>query len=668
MRIFTREFFLLLALLGFLFVESHAQEQKNAKQIADSYYYQESYAKAIPFYLSMAQKSKPTLDVLLKLANSYKEINKYEDADKWFSKAYALYNRQMPAEAHRQYGEILLNNKKTEEARHQFELYLSKGSSSVERSITLTNVDSIIKWAENPDKRFKVKNASYLNTPYDDWGATYNNKDGIVFTSNRAVSAKDDRSGTHFYKLYFNPFSSQQITPYSYDINQSEYHVGPVIFSKNSDTLYFTRTKVGKNELKVVKTKGKEKVKSHELELFYQIKTPSGTWTQPLPFAYNNPREYSVGHAALSSDGNTLYFVSDMNGGYGQTDIYYCKKNIDGTWESPVNCGNAINTPGKEMFPTIVNENGEDYLYFSTDGMPTLGGLDIYKVKGKRNSWGKLIHLRIPVNSPRDDYYYVTKDGINGYFSSNRQEGTGGDDIYAFYRTPLQVVSESPLKRVITLEGFVVDKETGQVIGEDIMVHLINDRTRDELICVKTSADTNRKYMFEIERGQTYTMKATARDYVPEENETFISNTSDTVLTYHKNIALSKSKSQINKIVDEINFILKNIYYDLDKYNIRPDAALELDKVAEILKQNPNITLELSSHTDCRASNAYNMRLSEKRAKSAVQYLISHGIEASRLKAKGYGETQLVNECADGVKCTESQHQENRRTEIKLFR
>lgn len=663
-------FFIFFSLLCFMHIypqNAYAQEQKTPKQIADNYFYRESYIRAVPYYLSMSNRRNPKMDILLKLAYSYKQMNDYEEAEKWYSKAYALYPKKMPVNAYKEYGEILQNNKKFDEARLLFETYMEK--SKADNSLCLASLDSTIKWNNNPDKSLIVKNATELNSLQGDWGAIYG-KRGIVFVSNRNSNMVDERSGENLNKIFLCSYSDNKITPYSFEINENKYHVGPICASKNLDTMYFTRTNVKSSNLNFISTLFKEKLRVREVEIFYRIKKDNNQWTQSIPFAYNNPKEYSVAHPALSADGNILYFASDMKGGYGETDIYYCRKNANGTWDNPINCGPDINTSGKETFPTIVMENGIEYLYFSTNGRPSLGGLDIYKALGKKDNWQKPINAGIPINSSRDDYYYVSNDGGNsGYLSSNRVGGKGSDDIYAFFRmqdTEKEKITDYS-KQLITLEGLVIDKDTKAVIEEDFMVNLINNSTKEELICVRANTSKNKKYVFEIIRGQSYTIKATAKNYIPVENESFTSNIDDKNHTYYKDIELAKVGSP-SGIVDRVNFILKNIYYDLDKYNIRPDAALELDKVAEILQQNPTMKIELSSHTDCRASNAYNMRLSEKRAKSAVQYLISHGIEASRLKAKGYGETQLVNECADGVKCTESQHQENRRTEIKLFR
>jgi outer membrane protein OmpA-like peptidoglycan-associated protein len=263
-----------------------------------------------------------------------------------------------------------------------------------------------------------------------------------------------------------------------------------------------------------------------------------------------------------------------MPGGEGKTDIWYSEKQPGGSWGKPINCGKTINTKEEETFPTI---GGDGALYYASKGLPGMGGYDIYKAKGEKAKWTTPENLKYPVNTTSDDFYLITKDGLNGYLSSNRDGGKGSDDIYSFAITPVKKVPSKPLAKTFITKPNPAPMKTPQ------------------------------------------------------------------------------------------GFLLGIIYYDLDKSNIRPDAVVEMDKLVELLKQKPRLKIELASYTDSRASDQYNVALSQRRASSALEYLVGHGIAVERLTARFYGETHLVNQCADDVQCTEEQHQLNRRTEFKVI-
>jgi len=282
-----------------------------------------------------------------------------------------------------------------------------------------------------------------------------------------------------------------------------------------------------------------------------------------------------VSSAALSRDGHLIYFASDMPGGEGMTDIWYCEKQPNGRWGKPINCGKSINTPHEDDFPYI---DSLGTLYYASKGLPGMGGYDIYSAKGEKAEWSDPQDLKYPINSTSDDFYFVTRNGLNGFFSSNREGGAGSDDIYAFTHPPF-VIPPAP-----------VAKDTANVNT------------------AATPADITQGFVFEP------------------------------------------------------------IYYDLDKSNIRPDAAAELDKLVSFLNQYPNLRIQVSSYTDSRASGDYNQALSQRRATAVVDYLTAKGIDPDRLTATWFGESNLVNNCLPGVQCTEAQHQLNRRTEFKVIK
>jgi outer membrane protein OmpA-like peptidoglycan-associated protein len=555
-----------------LLQQATAQEQPTKKQLADKLFERYEYFKSLNLYLPLTYKNNPDIRVLERVADCYRLINDYENAEAWY--AQVVNNPKADIINTYYYAEVLLRNKKLEEAKKQYNLYYAKTGNTGQLQFKLAVCDSAAKWIKEPSG-FTIKNEKSLNTYYADWGLNYYGKTELIFTSDRLNSNKNyNRTGNGFYQLYRsdknNNITDIQININNTSFNNTDHHTGPIVINNTGDTAYITiTTTVPKSQLPTdKKQKGRrQKLYTRRLQLMVAIKQ-NDVWSDLKNFPYNNIQQYSLGHATLSKNGSVIYFTSDMPGGEGLTDIWYCIKQPDGNWSKPVNCGKTINTPEEEAFPTINNA-----LYYSSKGLSGMGGYDIYKAIGDRSVWGAPVNLKHPINSTSDDFYFVTQDGKTGYYSSNREGGIGNDDIYSFsYKTPPVIVTTPP-----KIETPAISLKTGST------------------------------------------------------------------------------------------FILKNIYYDLDKANIRPDAALELDKLVVILKEHPTIHIEIASHTDSRAPADYNLQLSNRRAASAMAYLIKQGISISRLQSKGYGETRLINQCAKDVECTEAEHQLNRRTEVKII-
>jgi len=317
----------------------------------------------------------------------------------------------------------------------------------------------------------------------------------------------------------------------------------------------------------------------------------------------------------------------------------------DGSWGKCFNAGHAINTSGDEMFPTVASDGT---LYYSSNGLPGMGGLDIYYSKGNLYQWDKPVNMGYPVNSPGDDFSYVLNNDLkSGYFSSNRVNGKGGDDIYSF-------VDQKP-NNSLTIRGIVYDKKTGSCLP-DANVTLSDSSLT---ILAKQMSKPDGSFLFTINKIDFYKLKGTKDRYYPDtaniRGQDTLSDTIRTVALYLDPL-FEKGKT----------FRLENIHYNFDKDNIRSDASIILDGLVEIMHENPTLNIELASHTDCRGTDTYNQNLSQRRAQSAVDYLVSRGISRSRMVAKGYGESRLVNRCADGVACSEAEHQENRRTEFTV--
>jgi outer membrane protein OmpA-like peptidoglycan-associated protein len=499
----------------------------------------------------------------------------------------------------------------------------------------------------------------------------------------------------------------------------TKYHEGPMTFTKDQSFIVFTRNNSSKGK------SGKSSDGVRKLKLYSSV-NKGGKWVdiQEVPF---NSNEYSVGHPAFSADNTKMYFVSDMPGGYGGTDIYVVEYN-NGQWGTPVNMGKEINTEGNEMFPFA---SEDESLYFSSDGHEGLGGLDVFVAELKDGiAYRGVQNVGAPINSEKDDFGFITdKNRTTGYVSSNRKKGISDDDIYSFRRvcrqlnvlvfdaktnTPLEnadvrilrnsvnqeirltnvegkmdlcldsnteyefkaikegyamnsirfstlTQSPKPVMNVSiylersenTLVKGIVKTEVNQKPATGVKVTLRNEKDKSEQI-VTTGPDGG--YEFDVKPNAPYTITAQKDRYATKKTQ------------------FSKTKRKSNSVADSLGlygegdiFQLKNIYYDLNKFFIRADAARELNHVVDLLKEYPQMKIELRSHTDARSSDAYNTRLSENRARAAMDYLVSRGIPASRLSANGYGESEIINGCVDGVNCSEHEHQQNRRTEFKIL-
>jgi len=330
-----------------------------------------------------------------------------------------------------------------------------------------------------------------------------------------------------------------------------------------------------------------------------------------------------------------------MLGGKGGTDIYYVVRQGDGAWGDAVNLGDAVNTPGDERFPAI-DDRGD--FYFSSDGHLGMGGLDVYRLE-KKGTKAKAINLGFPFNSPYDDFSIRFDQELEGYMASNRGGGAGADDIYWFNLN--KVVQ-------IDLEGGVYNEKTKlPVTGAKVTL----TPAGEEANAVVVNAGLDGKFKFNLAENTVYTLTAEQTGFRTFTPMSFSTSGIDSSTTLQKDIYLSPV--EVKEVV-----VLRNIYFDFDKADIRPDAALELDKIAAFLNSDPSVRIELSAHADSRGTAAYNMKLTQRRADSAVAYLVSKGIAASRLVAKGYGFTKLANHCAKGVECTEEEHQWNRRVEF----
>jgi outer membrane protein OmpA-like peptidoglycan-associated protein len=421
----------------------------------------------------------------------------------------------------------------------------------------------------------------------------------------------------------------------------SIFHEASPVFSKDGNTMYYTQNEVKENNQKRV---------VNGLYKIYKSVRQQGKWknlgVQDI-FVKDSAR---VAHPALSPDGKTLYFASDARGTFGQSDLFKVTINEDGSYTAPENLGNTINTEGRESYPFVTKDN---ILLFASDGHPGQGGFDLFALDLSQK--GALpVHLNAPLNSAFDDFGLSwDRTTNNGVFTSNRPEGQGDDDLYVFTNT--NPFFEFDYNARIT--GKVIDKNTNLPLANSKVV-LYNNQGKEQ---GSTTTDENGDFVFEkVLSNASYRTQASKKTYSTNE-------TAPSLALYEREVAttivLDQDQYKLEQGLDLAKALsLRHIYFDLDKSNIRPDARVELEKIVEVLTQNPSIKIEIGSHTDSRQSKQYNQALSQRRAKSTLDYLVKRGIAKNRLTAKGYGESQLVNQCADGVQCSEADHQLNRRS------
>ena len=641
-----RKIVLGLLVTGAIWNTAQAQEQPSRRKQADDLYRRLEFSKALPMYEHLVDVKKPKVGDVEKIAQSYLYLKQYEPAETWFARAISMAGYSQ--EALMGYGESLKQNGKYAEAKVQFQQYAQRFGDSPKLQVEIAGCDSATVWMASPTAH-KLKNEKGINTDLSEFSAVPTSN-GVLYAAEPKVggSGRSNMTGQGYLKVFSASVSQADLVTPSImgdAFNDALYHVGPILPNRNEDILYVTRTNPT-HEVEVVKDKG-PRLKKHNLEL--KIYRKQGTGWVEEDFPHNNVKEYSLGHAALSDDENTLYYASDMAGGQGGVDIWYSERQSDGTWGKPVNAGTTINSAGDEMFPTVQG----DVLFFSSNGFPGMGGLDIFSAKGSKSSFTNRKNLQYPLNSASDDFSYVVagtdaKQSIYGYLSSNRVGGVGSDDVYSF------IYHKAKVK--ILLNGFTYDKQTGAIL-EDSRVSLVG--LNGDIIARKLS-DGKGNFTFELDEGTPYRVNGEHSGYMSDSTRiSAVSPQRDTVI----HVALYLQP--MFKVGDKI--VLENLYYDFDKYNIRKDASEILDHLVRVMRDNPTLKIELSSHTDSRGSDSYNMRLSQNRANSAVAYIVSKGISRDRLVAKGYGETRLVNECSNGVECTPDQHQANRRTEVEVL-
>ena len=778
--------FSFLVLLSYSVLAQKALEIKRANKL----YSTMQYGSAIPYYEAVLEKDTTNIEIKIKLADCYKQINDSKNAERVYS-GLAKSTTNSP-ELFLRYAQALAQNGKHNESRFWYEKYEMVNSKDLRGN---RNVETLvaIKKLYKDSINYSIQSLS-INSLQADFSPMYY-KNGLVFCSGRRqgigmkkvftwnqsafldlysiadtsrlvkhdyqtlsgideyktiVYDKDSKDNKHhtpshadetyptsndnrtvgYYNNTFGITSNNKksktahpISNFSTKINSS-YHEGPVCFYRNNDSILFTRNNFYKSSYK----KGKDG--TNRLKI-YSASYIEGRWTDIKNFPWNND-EYSVGHPALTPSNKTVYFVSDMPGGIGGSDIWFCKME-NGKWSTPINVGAEINTAGQELFPYVDSEGN---LYFSSDGLGGLGGLDIFKATKSNEVFKKPVNVGFPLNSQKDDFGIITDGKLSsGYFSSNRKSGGYDDDIYSFrYKGASSIL----------LEGIVLDKSTNKTLDSTKVIIYRMGNPSDSMVTVMNGLFTS----IDVFPDENYVVKAYRNKYLPDSavfstlgmlrgdtirtklvlarKEIFIcvigkviseedkqpmlgikvklynkcNGTNEEVITSSEggyklcmsqntcytlsiekencggvaHLVSTKGLQEDKTFIHDFELLCKgdivkldNIYYDLGKDNIRGDAEKELVKIIPMMNKFSGMKIELRSHTDCRASDEYNRALSDRRAKTAAAFIVSKGIVSARIVGKGYGESLLLNQCDDGVMCTEEEHQINRRTEFKIL-
>ena len=613
-------------------------KQKRAERQFNSF----SFVKAIDTYEKLIDTSFNKYYAMRQLGDAYIMLRQPEKALPIYEKVVKQPN--VPSEYYFYYAQTLRANGQYEASKEWMRKYRDAGNKEDSRVKRFFKNEDLASGIFNAREKNFLKKVDF-NSKLNDFGAVALN-DQIVFTSSRdeGVSVKrlyawDGQPLLDMYQTPMEGASEATTKKLEGDVNTIQ-HDGPATFSADGTKMYFSRNNYT-NNTKITNDKGVMLVGIYSAELV------DAKWTNIKPTNLNNAN-YMVYHPSLSADGKKLYFASDMPGGVGGTDIYVSDVNPDGSLGTPANLGDIVNTEGNESFPFIHSEEGT--LYFSSDDHVGAGLLDIFAaVKGENDNIVNVINLGEPINSEKDDFaYYLSPDGLSGYISSNRKGGMGGDDIYAFTRIP-------PL----TLKGRIFDAVNGEpVAGAKVVLARKNG---EEIAYFITEADGAYEHL--IDRDSEFVLKGSKAKFQDVQKDfSSFGLEKERELIVDLNIPMAPIEDVV--ILADLN----TIYFDLDKSNIRPDAALELDKVVNLMNKYPGMVIRLESHTDSRADDNYNIRLSNSRAKSTYDYIISKGIDSQRIpKYEGFGESQLINKCSNGVPCTEEQHQLNRRTEFIIL-
>lgn len=607
-------------------------QNKNTKK-ADKQFTRFEFVKAAESYNKLVENGKADNYVYKQLAECYFNIFNTVEAERWYAKALETSD---DAETVYKYSQMLKANGKYQESNTQMDRFATMRPAD-NRAIAYRKNPNYLPKILKKGKKFNVQNADF-NSEQSDFGGTFH--DGKLYiTSGRNDSRKtygwNQQPFLDIYSLTKNSDSTYQAPVLmNKDIN-TRFHEGLVTFSPDGKTMYFSRESYFDNDYE------KDSLNTTRYSQLYLFKATKlgDDWDQVEGLSINS-KNYSVKNPCVSPDGSTLYFASNMPGGFGKFDIYKAPINEDGTLGEPENLGQKINTEEQEMFPYISSEN---ILYFSSNGHLGLGSLDVFYTMIIDGTMAPVRNVGIPINTNADDFAFVIdEESGEGFISSNREGGKGSDDVYRFKKL-------QPLCDVVISSTVLDDKTREPLSGATVSLFdadgnkIVSKTTNDEGIAefiVECSKDSQLEVVIDGYESKKVDVEGSEEDEV--------------------NVQISLDP--IEKIITPIEIVLNPIFFEFDKSNITAEAAFELDKLVQIMTKYPELVINVTSHTDNRGPAEYNEGLSNRRAKTTVQYVISKGIEESRISGLGKGESELKVDC--GNNCTNEQHQTNRRSEF----
>lgn len=620
--------------------------QNNQIVKANEKYEQLGYIDALKIYEKVAEKGYGSEEVYTKLGNSYYFNAQYDKAAKWYEQLFKLNEEPQDYNLLLRYSQALKAIGSNASAQQYYDAYLKRNPSS---TVIATAEDYLDAIKQNSD-RYDLKK---LDAIYDIENISFGSfkvNSKLIYASTmsteKIINRKSAWDGLNFLSLYEIALDKENNAtgkPKRIEQNLNErYHESSLIYTKDQNTIYYTasnNTASIKGDVPNLK--------------IYKIKKVEEKWTDPEELKINSDL-FSTAHPALNSDETKLYFASDRPGGFGESDIYVASVDTIGNLGVPVNLGEKVNTSGKDSFPYISDDNE---LYFSSDGHFGLGGLDVFYIDITEPEFGHLLNVGEPINSYADDFAYaINFENKRGFVSSSRTETVGSfvnSNIYTF-------LEKEPIKDIFMgkIHGTVTDIKTGEPIENSII--FLADKDNNPVTQVSTDSIGN--YEVEVDKTIAYFVKASKEKYDTEEKQSK-PNLDDQEINFQlqPNIV---SDSDGTDLADVLNIPL--IYFDYDKWDIREDAKVELEKIVATLDEYPSIKVNIRAHTDSRGKSDYNQKLSERRAKSTLNYLVAQGIDGNRLAAEGLGESELLNSCTDTVECTEAEHQKNRRSQFVI--
>ncbi len=615
--------------LSFALISALMSAQNRDTEAADKLFARYEYVDAAAAYAKLVDNGKGSPYVYKQLGDTYYNMFNTAEAIKWYARAIET---DQEAETYYRYAQMLKGNGQYEQANVQMKKFAQMAPDD-QRAKDFLKDPNYIPRLMSKEKLYDIKRLEASSDKSEFGPVTYGNV--LYFTSARNQARKEygwnEEPFLDIYRADYNQDGTITNAATVSGLN-SQYHDGPLSITADGNTVYFASDSFREKEF--------ERDRKNRLKLgknnIYKATKNGDSWSNvtSLPF---NSSEYSTANPSVSRDGKTLYFSSDMPGSLGGVDIWRVSIDGDGKFGTPENLGPMVNTGGNDSFPFIADDNTT--LYYSSNGKPGLGGLDVFKVDLAKGT--DAVNLGKPVNTEKDDFSFsFDKEKNLGFFASNR---TGNDDLYA--ATPICGVD---------LIAVVTDAKTTKPLS-GAKVDIVDDRRN---VISTVSADAKGEVSFRTECGKAYTLQASHPGY---ESGTF-----PVASQQGGERRIDAPLQPIESIVTETQVVLKDIYFEFDKHNITREGAFELDKLVEAMKANPEMVIMVKAHTDNRGSNAYNMALSDRRARSTVQYVRSKGIEAARISGKGYGETEPKVDC--GADCTQEQHAQNRRSEFIIVK